>query len=58
MIELEDRILDRALAGERERVPADEVERRYDVPQEVLERMAAVGVLTPDSEGYRPRMSA
>ena len=29
MIELEDRILDRALAG-RERVPADEVERRYD----------------------------
>ena len=38
-------------------VPADEVERRYDVP-EVLERMAAVGVLTPDSEGTRPRMSA
>ena len=40
MIELEDRILDRALAGERERVPAAEVEARYDVPREVLERMA------------------
>ena len=54
MIELEDRILDRALAGERERVPTGEVERRYDVPREVLERMTAVGVLTPDSEGYSP----
>ena len=35
MIELEDRILERALAGERERIPADEVRRRYAVPAEV-----------------------
>jgi DNA-binding transcriptional MerR regulator len=54
MIELEDRILDRALAGERERVPAEEVQGRYEVPVEVLERMADVGVLTPDDEGYSP----
>jgi hypothetical protein len=54
MIELEDRILNRALAGERERVPAVEVEARYDVPGEVLERMAQVGVLTPDGDGYSP----
>src|SRR5947207_8655449 len=39
MIELEDRILERALAGERERVPADQVRERYDVPAEVLDRL-------------------
>jgi DNA-binding transcriptional MerR regulator len=54
MIELEDRILERALAEERERIPADEVKRRYDVPNEVLERLAGLGVLTPDSGGYSP----
>ncbi|HEX2467745.1 MAG TPA: MerR family transcriptional regulator [Solirubrobacterales bacterium] len=54
MIELEDRILERALAGERERVPVDEVRARYDVPQEVLDRLAEVGVLTPDEGGYSP----
>jgi DNA-binding transcriptional MerR regulator len=54
MVELEDRILERALAGERERVPADEVTRRYHVPPEVLDRLAALGILTPDSSGYSP----
>ncbi len=54
MIELEDRILDRALAGERQRVPAAEVEARYELPGEVLERMAEVGVLSPDADGYSP----
>jgi DNA-binding transcriptional MerR regulator len=54
MIELEDRILERALAGERERIPADEVRSRYDVPPEVLDRLAGLGVLTPDSDGYSP----
>jgi DNA-binding transcriptional MerR regulator len=54
MIELEDRILDRALAGERERVPAEEVEARYELPGEVLERLAELGVLTPDEGGYSP----
>jgi DNA-binding transcriptional MerR regulator len=54
MIDLEDRILERALAGERERVPVDEVRGRYDVPQEVLDRLAEVGVLTPDGDGYSP----
>ena len=54
MIELEDRILERALAGERERIDADEVRDRYDVPREVLDRLAELGVLTPDREGYSP----
>jgi DNA-binding transcriptional MerR regulator len=54
MLELEDRILDRALAGERERTPADEVAARYEVPGEVLDRLAGLEVLTPDSKGYSP----
>jgi len=54
MIELEDRILERALAGERERIPAEEVRSRYDLPREVLERLAGLGILTPDSDGYSP----
>jgi DNA-binding transcriptional MerR regulator len=54
LIELEDRILDSALAGERERVPAEEVSDRYEVPMEVLERLAELGVLSPGRRGYSP----
>ena len=54
MIELEDRILEQALARERERVPADEVARRYEVPAEVLERLAELEVLSPSAGGYSP----
>ena len=49
MIELE-----RALAGERERISVAEVRSRYDVPQEVLDRLAELAVLTPDENGYSP----
>ena len=54
LIELEDRILDRALAGERKRVSAAEVRRRYELPQEVLDRLAELGVVTPTRGGYGP----
>ena len=54
MIDLEDRILERALAGERQRTPVDEVRRRYDVPADVLDRLAELEVLTPDDAGYSP----
>jgi DNA-binding transcriptional MerR regulator len=54
MIELEDQILERALAGERERIPATEVRDRYDLPQEVLDRLAELGILSPDGVGYSP----
>jgi DNA-binding transcriptional MerR regulator len=54
MVELEDRILERALAGERERVPAEEVRARYEVPSGVLERLSELGVLSPTEEGYSP----
>ena len=54
MIELEDRILEQALAGERGRMSVDEVGARYEVPAEVLDRLAELGVLTPDEDGYSP----
>jgi DNA-binding transcriptional MerR regulator len=55
LVELEDRILERALAGERSRASAAELRRRYDLPQEVLDRLAELEVLTPNSRGYGPR---
>ena len=55
LVELEDRILDRALAGEQARVSAAELRRRYDIPQEVLERLSELEVITPNSRGYGPR---
>ena len=54
MVELEDRVLERALAGEETRVSRAELERRYEVPREVLERLAELEVLTPTSRGYSP----
>ena len=55
LVALEDRILERAVAGERARVSAAELRRRYDVPQEVLDRLAELEVLSPTSRGYGPR---
>jgi len=55
LVELEDRILERALeARQDERVSAAEVRRRYDVPGNVLDRLAELGVLTPGARGYDP----
>jgi DNA-binding transcriptional MerR regulator len=54
LLELEDQILDRALAGERSRTSAAEVRKRYGVPREVLDRLAELGVVTPNSRGYSP----
>jgi DNA-binding transcriptional MerR regulator len=55
LVELEDRILDRALAGDQARVSAAELRRRYQVPAEVLERLGELEVVTPNSRGYGPR---
>jgi DNA-binding transcriptional MerR regulator len=54
LLELEDRILDRALVGERARTGAAEVRKRYGVPKEVLDRLAELEILTPNSRGYSP----
>lgn len=54
LVELEDRILERALEREQKRVSAAEIGRRYDVPREVLDRLAELEVLSPTSRGYSP----
>ena len=54
MLELEDQILDRALAGERSRISAAQVRERYGVPRDVLDRLEEIGVLSPNSRGYTP----
>jgi DNA-binding transcriptional MerR regulator len=55
LVELEDRVLDRALQREQSRVSAAELRRRYDVPQEVLDRLAELEVITPNTRGYSQR---
>jgi DNA-binding transcriptional MerR regulator len=54
LIELEDRILERALesAEDRTRVSIKAVRERYEIPRNVLERLAEIGVLTPARGGY------
>jgi DNA-binding transcriptional MerR regulator len=54
LIETEERVFELALADERERISAAELSDRYDVPVEVIERLAEVGVLGPDEHGYSP----
>jgi DNA-binding transcriptional MerR regulator len=54
LIELGDRILERALAGEDERTTAAEVRHRYGVPQDALDRLAELDVLSPNEAGYSP----
>ncbi|HXR60369.1 MAG TPA: MerR family transcriptional regulator [Solirubrobacterales bacterium] len=54
MLELGDQILDRALAEERSRTSVAEVRKRYGVPKEVLDRLAELELLTPNSRGYTP----
>jgi DNA-binding transcriptional MerR regulator len=54
LVELEDRILERAAAGERERVSVEEIETRYEVPRDVLAKLEELGVLTPTADGYSP----
>ena len=55
LVELEDRILERAMAGDQARVSARELRERYDVPQEVLDRLRELGILSPGSRGYGQR---
>ena len=53
LVEIEDRIIETAMAGEDEtRVSRAELERRYGVPREVIDRLAELEVLSPNSRGY------
>ena len=50
---IKDRILERAVEQrEGERISAAAVHRRYDIPRNVLDRLAEIGVLTPTARGY------
>jgi DNA-binding transcriptional MerR regulator len=53
LVELEDRILERALAvQEGERISRGRVGERYPVPDPVLDRLEEIGVLSPTGDGY------
>jgi DNA-binding transcriptional MerR regulator len=53
LIELEDRILDLAITqGESARVSRTKVRHAYNLPQNVLERLEELEVLTPSARGY------
>jgi DNA-binding transcriptional MerR regulator len=54
LIELEDRILERALASveDRGRESRKAVRERYEIPRNVLDRLAEIGVLSPNRAGY------
>src|SRR5205823_2936426 len=53
MIELEDRILERAIeARETGRISRAKVRETYEMPQNVLDRLDELGVLTPSARGY------
>jgi DNA-binding transcriptional MerR regulator len=53
LIELEDRILERAIeARETGRASRSKVRETYDIPQNVLDRLEELGVLTPAARGY------
>ena len=54
LVELEDRVIERASVGEEKRVSAAELRRRYDMPKEVLDRLAELEILTPTKRGYSP----
>jgi DNA-binding transcriptional MerR regulator len=50
---IKDQIAERAVQQrEGERVSAAEVGRRYDIPRNVLDRLAELEVLTPNARGY------
>ncbi len=55
LVELEDRILERALAGDESRESAAQLAARLEIPRQALDRMVEIGLLTPNSRGFSPR---
>lgn len=54
MLEIEDRILQRAIAHGGESLSRSEASERYEMPVEVLDRLEEIGILSPGSRGYGP----
>jgi DNA-binding transcriptional MerR regulator len=53
MVELEDRIVERAAAQrDQARTSRREARTRYDIPDDVLQRLEEIEVLTPNGRGY------
>jgi DNA-binding transcriptional MerR regulator len=53
LVELEDRVLERALAAEGpKRVSATELRRLYGISKEALDKLVELGVVTPSSRGF------
>jgi DNA-binding transcriptional MerR regulator len=53
LVELEDRVLERALAREGPtRVSAAELRKAYGMPKDALDKLVELGVLTPSSRGF------
>ncbi len=53
LIELEDRILERAIADrESGRISRAKARETYEMPQNVLDRLEELGILTPNARGY------
>ncbi|MFL5870067.1 MAG: MerR family transcriptional regulator [Solirubrobacterales bacterium] len=49
-----DVLVSRVLAPDAARTPESEVLERFDIPERALRRLAEVGVLSPDGDGYSP----
>jgi DNA-binding transcriptional MerR regulator len=52
LLEVEERILERALEGQRDRVAAEEAGVRFAIPRDALERLGELGVVSPADDGY------
>lgn len=53
LVELEDRVLERALEAEGpKRLSAAELRRRHDMPKDAFDKLVELGVLTPSSRGF------
>jgi DNA-binding transcriptional MerR regulator len=54
LAETGDALVARMLAPDAERTPEAEVLERFEIPERALRRLAEVGVLSPDGDGYSP----
>ncbi|MGK2939343.1 MAG: MerR family transcriptional regulator [Solirubrobacteraceae bacterium] len=54
LLEVEERILQRALEAQGDRVGAEEARERFGIPLDALERLGELGVVSPIAGGYDP----
>lgn len=54
LLEVEERLLERALEAQGELVAAEEARERFAIPLDALERLGELGVVSPIADGYHP----